>query len=71
VINKVSSEVEEKFVTEKLAEMGVDVLGSIPRDDLVVRADMEGRPLVDYPDSAALQAVEKIAGNILNHSDPN
>ncbi len=67
VINKVSSDVEEKFVTEKLAEMGVDVLGSIPRDDLVVRADMEGRPLVDYTDSAALHAVEKIAGNVLNH----
>lgn len=71
VINKVSSDLEEKFVEEKLQEMGVDVLGSIPRDDMVVQADMNGLPLVDYPDSAALQSVEKIAENLLNHSPSN
>ncbi|BDZ66795.1 AAA family ATPase [Methanobacterium ferruginis] len=65
VINKVSSKTEEKFVQEKLGEMGVEVLGSISRDDLVVRADMEGLPLTDYPDSVALQSIEKIAGNII------
>jgi CO dehydrogenase maturation factor len=67
VINKVASGMEEKFVEEKLKEMDVDVLGSIPRDDLVVRADMEGLPLVDYPDSAALQSIGIIAEQILNH----
>lgn len=71
VINKVSSDAEEKFVEEKLKEMGVDVLGSIPRDDLVVQADMEGKPLVDYPDSPALQSVQEIAENLLNHSPSN
>lgn len=70
VINKVSSDSEEIFVKEKLAEMDINVLGSIPRDDIVVRADMEGQPLVDYPDSAALQSVEEIAENLLNQ-DPS
>jgi CO dehydrogenase maturation factor len=67
VINKVASPMEEKFVVEKLKEMDVNVLGSIPRDDLVVRADMEGLPLVNYPDSAALQSIRIIAEQILNH----
>jgi CO dehydrogenase maturation factor len=71
VINKVSSDVEEKFVTSKLAELGVEVLGSIPRDDVVVLADMEGHPLVEYPDSPALQSVVKIAENLLNHGPSN
>jgi CO dehydrogenase maturation factor len=62
---------EEKFVEEKLEEMGVDVLGSIPRDEMVVKADMEGCPLVDYPDSVALHSVRKIAGNLLNHGPSN
>lgn len=71
VINKVASQMEEKFVEEKLKEMDVDVLGSIPRDDLVVRADMEGLPLVNYPDSAALQSIGIIAEKILNHYPSN
>lgn len=71
VINKVANEAEENFVEEKLKEMDVDVLGSIPRDDMVVRADMEGRPLINYPNSAALQSITQIAENILNHCPSN
>lgn len=71
VINKVASPMEEKFVEEKLKEMDVDVLGSIPRDDIVVKADMEGIPLVDFPDSAALHSITQIAENILNHYPSN
>jgi len=71
VINKVANQMEERFVEEKLKEMDVDVLGSIPRDDMVVRADMEGLPLVDYHDSAALQSITQIAENILNHYTSN
>ena len=71
VINKVASQMEEKFVVEKLKEMDVDVLGSIPRDDMVVISDMEGIPLVDFPDSTALNSIKQIAENILNHYPSN
>lgn len=71
VINKVASPMEEKFVEEKLKEMDVDVLGSIPRDDMVVKADMKGLPLVNFPDSAALHSITQIAENILNHYPSN
>ncbi|EKF84636.1 AAA family ATPase [Methanobacterium formicicum] len=71
VINKVASPLEEKFVVEKLKEMDVDVLGSIPRDDMVVISDMEGLPLANYPDSAAFESIAQIAENILNHYPSN
>lgn len=71
VINKVASPMEEKFVADKLKEMDVDVLGSIPQDDVVVKADMEGLPLVNFPDSAALHSITQIAENILNHYPSN
>ena len=67
VINKVSSESEEEFVTRKLKELNLEVLGTIPRDDKVVLADMEGKILLDYPESAALKSIEKIAENLLNY----
>lgn len=66
VINKVSNETEENFVASKLKEMELKVIGSIPRDDDVIKADMEGKPLVDYPDSTAFKSMEKIAENILS-----
>lgn len=65
VINKVSNETEENFVISKLKEIGLEVIGSIPRDDTVIMADMEGKPLVEYPDSIAFKSIEKIAENIL------
>ena len=65
VINKISNETEENFVVSKLKEMDLEVIGSIPRDEAVIMADMEGKPLVDYPDSEAFKSIEKIAENIL------
>lgn len=67
VINKVSRNEEEDFVNSKLEELDLKVLGSIPRDENVIKADMDGLPLIDYPDSPALGTVEKIAENILSN----
>ncbi len=65
VVNKVSNIEEEEFVNDKLAELGIEVLGYIPRDLEVVRADMEGKALVDYPKSEALKSIGKISNKIL------
>ncbi|MEG3225426.1 MAG: carbon monoxide dehydrogenase [Methanobacteriales archaeon Met13] len=67
VINKVSSNDEEDFVNRKLEQLNLKVLGNIPRDENVIKADMDGFPMVNYPDSPALRAVEKIAENILSN----
>lgn len=66
VVNKVSNQDEELFVKEKLETLGLDVIGTIPRDPLVVRADMEGNALINYPDSQALESIEKIKDTILS-----
>ncbi|MDO8870855.1 MAG: AAA family ATPase [Methanobacteriaceae archaeon] len=68
VINKVSSVEEEEFVEKKLKQLDVDMLGSIPRDSFVINADMEGKPLNQYPDSDALKSIEDIGKKILNIS---
>jgi CO dehydrogenase maturation factor len=65
VVNKVSSHEEEEFVKIKLDELGVEVIGTIPQDPVVVMADMEGKALVDYPRSIALKSIERISTKIL------
>ena len=71
VINKVSNKAEEEFVTDKLNELGLEVLGSIPRDDNVILADMEGKILLDYPESVALKSIKEIGENLLNYNPRN
>jgi CO dehydrogenase maturation factor len=65
VVNKISSLDEDQFVRSKLEDLGIKIIGTIPRDPLVVKADMEGKALVDYPDSEALAAIKNISKNIL------
>ena len=65
VVNKVSNPEEEEFVKNKLGELGVEVIGIIPRDPVVIMADMEGKALVDYPESIALKSIERISTKIL------
>ena len=65
VVNKVSSLEEEQFVRTKLEELGIKIIGTIPRDPLVIKADMEGKALIDYPDSEALASIDDISKNIL------
>jgi CO dehydrogenase maturation factor len=65
VVNKVSSLEEEQFVRSKLEELKIKIIGTIPRDPLVVKADMEGKALVDYPDSEALASINDISEKIL------
>lgn len=68
VINKVSTSSEkEGFHDKKLSEIDVRVIGTIPRDITVIKADMEGKALVDYLESAAMRSIEKIAQKILEY----
>jgi CO dehydrogenase maturation factor len=56
--NKIRSEREERFVEEKMGELGVPIVANIPYDEAVAEADMLGVAPVDHdPSSAALNAV--------------
>lgn len=54
-------------MTIKLSKIDVRVIGTIPRDITVIKADMEGKALVDYPESAAMRSIKKIAQKILEY----
>lgn len=71
VVNKVSSPEEEIFVKNKLKELEIEVLGTIPRDPTVVTADMEGKPLIDYSESEALISIQDIAKKIVELDHEN
>jgi CO dehydrogenase maturation factor len=71
VINKVSNAMEEEFTTNKLDKLGFEILGCIPRDELVIQAEMEDKPLVDYQQSIALQSINHILENLLNYHSRN
>jgi len=65
VINKISSVEEEQFIRSKLEDLEINVIGTIPRDPLVIKADMEGKALVNHKNSEALASIEVISKNIL------
>lgn len=65
VINKISSVEEEQFIRSKLEDLEINIIGTIPRDPLVIKADMEGKALVNCKDSEALTSIEDISKNIL------
>lgn len=61
VLNKCSSEEEKSFVGEKLHEMNIELIGSIPLDKNVIRSDMEGKSLMNYKDSKSLKSIKIIS----------
>lgn len=63
VVNRVTNLSEAPITT--LEEIGFEVLGIIPFDESVVKADERGLALIDYgADSKALEAVKKIYGRL-------
>ncbi|MDY6964750.1 MAG: AAA family ATPase [Halobacteriota archaeon] len=61
VANKVKDEDRDK-INERGKELGLEIIGMIPFDQIVADFDLEGRPLTELPeDSSFLIAVEEIA----------
>ena len=55
-------EAHKDHLHEAAARIGVEVIGFVPRDPLIMSYDVVGRPLSELPvDSAALSAVRAIA----------
>jgi len=68
VVTKTNEDSMESLADE-IALTGLEVIGDIPLDPLVVQQDLAGKPLYDLPDDAsAVQAVDKIVrrAGILN-----
>jgi CO dehydrogenase maturation factor len=49
----------------EIEKTGLELLGTVPLDDLVVEYDMQGKPLFQLPaDAPALQAIAQIVGKL-------
>ena len=61
IANKVTDANRER-ISSTAEELGLELIGMIPVDEMIVERDLAGEPLFDLPDdSVAVQEVEKIA----------
>lgn len=59
--NKVLSRDDESYIRSSLERLGISILGYIPFDDAVIKADMAGKALIDFDSSSrALKSIERI-----------
>ncbi len=64
--NKIRGEYEAEFIRGRISGMGLKLLGLIPYDESVLRAEFKGVSLLDYnPKSTAVKAIEKIKSRIV------
>ncbi|MDR2966864.1 MAG: AAA family ATPase [Methanobacteriaceae archaeon] len=64
ILNKISLNEEKDFIEKKLSQLNLNLIGTIPMDKNVIMSDIEGKPLINYENSIALQAIKKIAKNL-------
>jgi CO dehydrogenase maturation factor len=59
IINRVAGELPEEF-RDRVAALGVPLLGMLPQDPAITRYDAEGRPLTALDDSSAIYPAVKV-----------
>jgi CO dehydrogenase maturation factor len=65
VANKVASDKEKRMIKERLDAIGLPLIASIPRDDGLVTADLNGMPVIDTPDiQSVISAVTKLKDDL-------
>jgi len=64
IINRVTPEIEDK-IKNYVNEIGLDVAGIVPEDELIRGFDVEGKPLTELPEeSKAYRAIKGIANRL-------
>ena len=65
VANKITSHEDEAFIKKSVSELGLDLIGSIPFDDSIRRADIEQVAPIDYSEnSPAIMAIQELKEKI-------
>ena len=63
VLNKMRTDRQQ--IEEKAREMGLEIFGSIPEDEDIMRYDLTGKPVIDLPDtSPSVIAIGEILENL-------
>jgi CO dehydrogenase maturation factor len=69
VLNNLRGEVPER-VEEEIDRSGLEVLGKVPRDEIIATLNLEGRPITELPPgAAALSAMESMLGKALRKEE--
>ncbi|WP_406662270.1 AAA family ATPase [Methanolobus sp. ZRKC3] len=64
IANKVT-DTNREVIAETAGELGLELIGMVPVDEMIAERDLAGEPLFDLPDdSVAVQEIEKIAGKL-------
>jgi CO dehydrogenase maturation factor len=64
IANKVT-ETNREIIASTAKELGLELIGMIPVDEMLIRKDLAGEPLFDLPDdSAAVMEVERITAKL-------
>jgi CO dehydrogenase maturation factor len=64
IANKVT-ETNHETIASTAKELGLELIGMIPVDEMLIRKDLAGEPLFELPDnSAAVREIEKIAAKL-------
>jgi CO dehydrogenase maturation factor len=64
IANKVT-ETNRETIAGTAKELGLELIGMIPVDEMLIRKDLAGEPLFELPDdSAAVREIEKIAAKL-------
>ncbi|MCS4541924.1 MAG: carbon monoxide dehydrogenase accessory protein CooC [Euryarchaeota archaeon] len=62
IANKVLSEVDVKNISNSLSAVGIKLIGTIPFDQNITKADAMGKALIDFaPSAPSVQAIEEIS----------
>jgi CO dehydrogenase maturation factor len=65
VANKITSHEDEAFIKKSVSELGLDLIGSIPFDDSIRRADIEQVAPIDYSENTpAIMAIQELKEKI-------
>lgn len=65
LINRVDRELPADFFAQT-KKQGVEIAGLIPQDEMIFEYDLTGKPMLRLPaESKAVEAMEKVLGNIL------
>ncbi|MHA1712463.1 MAG: nucleotide-binding protein [Candidatus Ranarchaeia archaeon] len=66
VLNRIRSADDVRRIKEKLVGVNIPVIGELPFDDSLIRADLAGKSPIDYdPDSPTVQAISRICETII------
>ena len=66
IANKISNQTDIENTSNALSEIGIELIGAIPFDQYVIKADAIGKALIDFaPSAPSVQAIKAISTKLM------